>query len=418
MSEPNDLLRFARERAPSPTSPGEPLTRQELADLVNAHIYRVTGRVTAVDANHVGKWERGVIRWPAAHYRAALRAVLDAPSDADLGFTNPRRANLDRVNRKTFLKSAFGVGAGAFVLRPGEAHALPAGDTRSAIGGPTACYRRMESTVSSEYLGPAVAAHLRLSYALVAEQARTPSGFGLLAEIAGLAAWLSADRGDSATARRRYAEAIGYAQQAAHPLLAGYMTASLGQFAVDGGYPRQGLRLLDRAVTQLGASAPDSAHAWLASLRAVAHAALGERLPSIAALKDAERLTGRARGEPVWPWVFSFDSAKAARYQAAALGRLGDVRAARAAYQAASPALTAPKPRALAQVEHAHVLAGDGHVAEACALAAEALATGQAYGSERVAMRVRNFRATLPFRTAEARELDAALQAIYDTGAP
>ena len=93
MPDANELLRAARLRIESPNSPGSPLSRQELADAVNAYIFRASGgkHATCVDANHIGKWERGVIRWPAAHYRAALRAVLDVATDRDLGFEPPRR---------------------------------------------------------------------------------------------------------------------------------------------------------------------------------------------------------------------------------------------------------------------------------------------------------------------------------------
>jgi hypothetical protein len=42
--DPNRLLRAARERAPSRTAPGEPASRQEIAEAVNAFLWRETGR--------------------------------------------------------------------------------------------------------------------------------------------------------------------------------------------------------------------------------------------------------------------------------------------------------------------------------------------------------------------------------------
>lgn len=143
------------------------------------------------------------------------------------------------------------------------------------------------------------------------------------------------------------------------------------------------------------------------------HAALGDSTATTTALRAAERLAARP-GEPQWPWVFPFTPAKVARYQSGALARLGDVRAARTAYSSAAPALTSPKPRALAQIEHAQVLARAGHVSEACHLAAEAATVGQRYGSERITERARRFRAALPARTTEAAELDDALTALYE----
>lgn len=89
--EPNAALRLARERVPSRLAPGEPLSRAELADLVNAWLWRETGRRYALDDHAVGRWERGRVRWPIAPYRVGLRAVLGVDTDAALGFHGPRR---------------------------------------------------------------------------------------------------------------------------------------------------------------------------------------------------------------------------------------------------------------------------------------------------------------------------------------
>ena len=403
----NSLLTAARKRIESPSTPGQHMTRQELAEAVNDHVFRATGTPGAVDARHVGRWERGVTRWPAARYRAALRAVLNVATDVELGFRRPSRATVEDVNRKTFLKTTLGVGAGV-LLAPSDANLI------EILSGPTTHYRQMESAVASDRLSPAVDAHLNLAVGIVRDRLRTSDGFRTLSETAGLAAWLAADRGDNVTARRRYVEAIKYAERAHHPLLAAYMTASLGYFAVDTGDSNQGLALLQRAAKQLDASAPDTARAWLASLLAVAYAYTGDREQTLAELRRAENLVARRVGETQWPWVFPFSSAKAARYRASALGRLGDLRAARTAYAAAGPALTAAKPRALAQVEQAKVLASTGDVVGGCALATEALAVGRAYGSERITSRVREFRASIATHTAEARQLDDTLAALYE----
>jgi hypothetical protein len=44
-----------------------------------------------LDDHLIGKWERGVVRYPIREYRAALRAVLGADTDAELGFRAPAR---------------------------------------------------------------------------------------------------------------------------------------------------------------------------------------------------------------------------------------------------------------------------------------------------------------------------------------
>src|SRR5882757_2440633 len=73
------------------------------------------------------------------------------------------------------------------------------------------------------------------------------------------------------TARRRYVDAIKYAQRTHHPLLVSYMKASLGHFAVEAGNPRPGLTMIEHASALLDDSAPDAARAWLESLRAIAY---------------------------------------------------------------------------------------------------------------------------------------------------
>ncbi|HEV7831007.1 MAG TPA: XRE family transcriptional regulator, partial [Pseudonocardiaceae bacterium] len=113
MGELNDHLRRARERVESPNATGEPLSRQELAELVNAWVYEHTSppRIIGTDANYVGQLERGKIRWPQdSDRRAGFRAVLGAATDAELGFRRPRRtrSTVADVDRQQFIRAALG----------------------------------------------------------------------------------------------------------------------------------------------------------------------------------------------------------------------------------------------------------------------------------------------------------------------
>ena len=92
MAERNARLRAARECLPSRRVPGEHLTRAELAEMVNMWLWEHTGHLFELDDHLIGKWERGVVRYPIAPYRAALRTVLDVDTDAASGFTPPRSA--------------------------------------------------------------------------------------------------------------------------------------------------------------------------------------------------------------------------------------------------------------------------------------------------------------------------------------
>jgi hypothetical protein len=82
----NDHLRQARLRLVSPSGSGRPMSRRELADVVNEYLWKVHERRGAIDAKYVGKLERGDHRWPQDLYREAFRAALGAGSDAALGF--------------------------------------------------------------------------------------------------------------------------------------------------------------------------------------------------------------------------------------------------------------------------------------------------------------------------------------------
>ncbi|MFF5075069.1 hypothetical protein ACFY2R_28740 [Micromonospora olivasterospora] len=62
------------------------MSRQELADAVNAHAYEHAGHRVAVDARYIGRLERGEHRWPFEPYRTALREVLGKATNVDLGF--------------------------------------------------------------------------------------------------------------------------------------------------------------------------------------------------------------------------------------------------------------------------------------------------------------------------------------------
>ncbi|MFE7868745.1 hypothetical protein ACFUYE_00125 [Micromonospora humida] len=62
------------------------MSRQELADAVNAHTHAHARYRSTVDARYIGKLERGEHRWPFEPYRTALREVLGMTTNADLGF--------------------------------------------------------------------------------------------------------------------------------------------------------------------------------------------------------------------------------------------------------------------------------------------------------------------------------------------
>lgn len=93
MAGPNVQLRAMREATPSRLAPGDHMSRSELAQAVNRYLWETTGKRYELDGHAIARYERGAVLWPSAHYRAALRAILNVGSDSALGFRpTPRGA--------------------------------------------------------------------------------------------------------------------------------------------------------------------------------------------------------------------------------------------------------------------------------------------------------------------------------------
>jgi len=62
------------------------MSRQELAEAVNAYLWETYQQHENLDETDIGKLERGDHRWPGERRREAFRAVLNAATDAEAGF--------------------------------------------------------------------------------------------------------------------------------------------------------------------------------------------------------------------------------------------------------------------------------------------------------------------------------------------
>jgi hypothetical protein len=66
------------------------MSRTELAERVNRHVWEHHGTRGSLDRKYVARLEAGQVSWPNARYRQALRDILGAHSDAELGFVPTR----------------------------------------------------------------------------------------------------------------------------------------------------------------------------------------------------------------------------------------------------------------------------------------------------------------------------------------
>lgn len=331
MPTANEQLRRARERTESPSHPGECLSRQELAELVNTHIWRNHGKTVEIDANYIGKLERGVIRWPGALYREALRAVLVVSTDAALGFSNRLRAvkRLADVDRKQFLR-ATALGLGGFALAPvasllegAEPTPVPAriGQTEiEHIRTAARVFAEWDHTYGGGLAREAVQAQLRYSAELL--EATVPARlraelFRAVGRLADVAAYKAFDACAHDEATRVFRFALACAEEAGDWHLRAEILADMARQAVHLGQPDDGLTYIDHALVRADRLNPTE--------RAMLHTTRARALASMRRVQDTLSAVGTAddhfaHANP--PYVSYYDTAEHAGAQGGVLATL------------------------------------------------------------------------------------------------
>ncbi|MGH3869298.1 MAG: XRE family transcriptional regulator [Pseudonocardiaceae bacterium] len=267
MAEANDQLRAARERTASPTNPGSGLSRQELAEMVNAWVWKHRNKEVLATANYIGKLETGLIRWPRTWCREALRAILSAPTDAALGFINARSRHaavkLDDVDRQNLIRGTAALGVGTLVLGPLAAalEGIEPPPTPTRVGATDIEQIRIAKQVfqswSLTYGGrgalDAVMGELRWSAALLkatCPDELSPELHFAVGDLADTAGFIAMDAGADEQARRAFRLALYCAEKAKNWHLRadvlGYMTVH----AIQTGQPDEGLTLAEHALVR------------------------------------------------------------------------------------------------------------------------------------------------------------------------
>lgn len=258
------------------------------------------GKLVELDANYIGKLERGVISWPSARYREALRAVLGVSSDSALGFQNGRRAvvRLSDVDRKQFLRAA-AVTAGMVALGPAtallegsEPTPVPArvGATEiEQIRTAAQVFESWDFTYGGGLAREAVLAQLRWSAGLLDatvpshHRAELYSAVGYLAETA---AFMAFDACVHNEARRVFQFALACAEQAGDWHLRAAILADMSRQAVYLGQPDAGLTFSEHALVR--------ADRLTATERAMLHTTRARALASMRRVQDTLLAVGAA----------------------------------------------------------------------------------------------------------------------------
>lgn len=323
MATANAPLRTARERTASPAHPDECLSRAELASLVNAYIAQHHQRIVEIDANYVGKLERGIIRWPAALYREALRAILGVSSDAAIGLSNPRRAvvKIVGVDRQKFLRVA-ALGAGAMALAPVSAlldgaeptpvpHRVGPGDVEQ-IHTAAKVFATWDHTYGGGLAREAVHAQLRWSAGLL--DSSCPAGlqgrlYGAVGYLAHTAAFAAFDAYVHDDARRIFRFALACAEHAGDWHLRAKVLSSMARQAIWTGNPDDGLTLAEHALVRADRlTATEQAMLHTAHARALAK--MGRIRDTLIAVGTADDHFARRRPAEDAPFMAYYDAAQ------------------------------------------------------------------------------------------------------------
>ena len=342
MAEPNDQLRRARERTESPHATGEPLSRQELAELVNAWVFEHTEdhRVIELDANYVGKLEQGAIRWPQdPDRRAAFRAVLDMATDAELGFRRPRRSRsiVGGVDRQQFLRASLGAGAAAMagpvavaeLLTPTQPTRIPSvvGMTHVAdVRAAAEAFAGWDARYGGGLMREAVTAQLRYCAGLLdarcseAVRGELLTAVGSFAETAGYMAYDDFAYDD---ARRMYRFALACAEEAGDWHLRAQVLCSMAEQTSWCGESDTALACTESALVRAGRLTATE-RAMLHNSRARDLAKLGEVQDALSAVGAAdEEEFSHARPAEDAPWMASYNEARHLGFGGNVLWELG-----------------------------------------------------------------------------------------------
>ncbi|WP_243793674.1 hypothetical protein [Saccharopolyspora gloriosae] len=298
------------------------MARSELADEVNRYLFSVVHKHYDLDRHQIARYERGEVRWPGAAYRAGLRAVLGAETDADLGFTPRKRAVVRTVftgvgevppgwhpadvlatademtgedvalSRRQALGAASAT-TGAAVTEPLQRWLAPA---HSSFPGASAIsdvelvgwqqiarqFHDWNKTPTGGLARKAVIAQLNeLSDRLkeVSEAPTTRPAFLVGANLAEIAASMSWDAGLHRAAQRYYSLSVKFAKVAGDDTFAALTLASFARQCFDIRQPGDGLELVQLAQYGTRRSAGPRLRSLLATREAWSYAQTGAVQP-------------------------------------------------------------------------------------------------------------------------------------------
>jgi len=373
------------------------LSRQEVAELVNDWIFQETGKTVELDANYIGKLERGVIRWPSRQYRQALRVVLRADSDAELGFYGHRRpsATVTDVDRQQFLRAAGSVMALPWLelFTPTTPSPIPTRVTPTEIDQvrtAATVFSSWDNTYGGGLAREAVFAQLRWSAQLLhgdCETALRPELFAAVARLGSVAGFMAFDAYAHDDACRSFRFSLACAEQSGNWHLRARLLNMMARQAIWCGQPDDGLTYVEMALVR-NDRLTATEHASLHTLRARALAKLRRVQDCLSAVGAADEAFAHASRPVDPPWMAFYDHAQHhgdtghALFDLAIHGRRTPA-AQRLAYSAAHHGRGFARSRAISRTKLASLLMVTGDPRQAAAVGQKALDSAGSLRSRR-----------------------------------
>ncbi|WP_091455928.1 hypothetical protein [Actinokineospora iranica] len=300
------------------------MTQGQLAESANTRVEQATGKPGAMDADYIGKLERGVHRWPNRQYRAALRLALRRQSDAELGFfsTRSRAATVERgprhvdggddVERKAFLRVLAGSVAGLAFSDPLNDFAARSAQGRvgqaevDQVRSLARTFAQQDNGFVGGLSSEAVVAQLSTSADLLdgrfSLDAVRCELFSAVAELADVAGGMCFDAGAAAQAERCFRFAVGCATEAGDWAMRAKGLSGLANLAVHQGRSDDALSMAEMALVRADRLTPVT-RAVMHTRHARALGLSGKRRESdcLAAVQQAEDHFAAGNGdEPEW----------------------------------------------------------------------------------------------------------------------
>lgn len=394
MAEPNDRLCRARERVESANETGAALSRQELAELVNAWVYENTtpSRVVALDANYIGKLERGVIRWPQdPDVRAGFRSSLGVNTDAELGFRRPRRSQSAVVDVDVEL---------TMPAQPTTVPSIIGMVEVTQIRNVAKAFADMGARAGGRLIRDAMFAQLRYCSELLnsrcSDKIRSEL-FSAVGYLAGVTAFLEIDTYARDDERRLFRFSLHCAKEAGDWNLRAMVLSEMARQATWRGDPRTGLAVTEQAM--------ERADRLSATERARLHAARAHALARLSRVQETATAVGMAdeefsRSQPVDdpPHVYYYDATHYmgdignALWDTAMTGHFVTEARHRLTASVRGPAVHACRERALSQAKLASLIMAIGDPHEAAMIGEHAVAAAATVRSRRVGENLQDLR--------------------------